>query len=137
MGGTSSTEMAANDVGEVNNSSGFHFLELHLPSVSFSVGLTILIVIIIFALMYCCKKQRRNKRHFLPTYQMHPMNQMHMPPQMAVQHLWETPYNPYIQPPIRHPGFMPNFQVPVHYRERQRQRDIDDGRIEEVNRDEE
>ena len=83
MGNSSSSDNKAEDVGEINNSSGFHLLELHLPSVSFSFGITVIVILVLAAIYYCCRQQSKRKRQFQMMQMQYPL--MHLPVQQQLQ----------------------------------------------------
>ena len=79
MGGTSSTETKNETPVEVDNSTGFHVLEIHLPTAGAGLGLLILVVVIIAFAFYIRRKlkdryRRRQHARNLPTviYQPYP-----------------------------------------------------------------
>ena len=143
--GSSAPEaIKAEDIGEVSSSSGFHLFELHLPSVTFSLGMTIIIVAVVAVIFYCCWKKRgrshRNRRD-LEVAAFHSIPQAYPAPTGFQQHhpfslMWDSP-SPYSYGRIS-TNRMSLF--PEVHRERQARRprerghpgEIDDDRIEEV-----
>lgn len=126
----SSSTDNAETINEINNSSGFHLLELHLPSVSFSIGFTIIVIGIIALMYYCCRRRRQNNHHQNSTIA--PQFNPYLQPAIPLQDLWNQqsyiPFTPrprinYYQEVHPRPAF-------VHNREQR-----NDDRIREVPND--
>ena len=103
MGGSSSkAPVTADKVNQViEESSGTHFLEIHLPSVGFS-GAVLLFFILLFCLVLAMVKScRRNQRP--PTYSMAPP--IFQPQQAMMPHDWMLPQ-------LQH-GFAPMGMIPT------------------------
>lgn len=96
-----------NNVAEVNQSSGFHFIEFHMPSIGAGVIIVIIIITALIGIVYFCKKCRRGERSvFTQSVQqypipMNPMQTLPMPmiPQLMPQMMMMNPMNYY--PPLQ------------------------------------
>ena len=135
-----STENAKN-IGEVNNSSGFHLLELHLPSAGYSIGLVVVIVGIAAMIYCCCRKRRQHSiNQFQPPSVGHTLNPffLQMP---QISPLWhQSPYPQALMPPRVPRGIVQQLPgVPARNRgkstKEQEDNGEEEGRIEEIPHD--
>lgn len=113
MGGSSSRNQEVKQATEVDNSSGFHVIELHFPSTGGGLLFLFLIVLVAALIFCCCYFSRNNARGVNPTY-------LYPPP---------NPY-PFFQPP---PLQNPHLSLPwSHHRDQP-----SGSRIEELHSDSE
>ena len=60
-------------VGEINNSSGFHILELHAPSIGTTLGSILIVVVIAVACCYCFQRTKKKIAKRLLPYVHNPL----------------------------------------------------------------
>ena len=78
MGGSQSTRASDSNVGEINQSGGFHILEIHAPSIGGTL-VVLLIIAAIAAAAYTC--YRRLQKRAWSNFQAHHQVAYHAAPQ--------------------------------------------------------
>ena len=62
MGGSSSRSQTQGQTGEINQSGGFHVLEIHAPTVGGTLVMIVLLLLVAAAFFWCIRKMQRNSQ---------------------------------------------------------------------------
>ncbi len=98
-GGSKTGGSKAQNIGEIDNSSGFHLLEIHVPSMGIGIGsivLTVFLVAIVMIIMQKCHKCRNWHSSTPQPPVPQPQSLVLQPPALPLQ--LQPPCPPYLQP---------------------------------------